>query len=95
MLPLENLTECALVSDIAKTFDVLGWFSPSIVKFCFREQKCDWDDPVPSSIRDSWYNWRSELHLLVERHISRCYFDKTSQIVSLDLHGFSDALMQL
>ena len=86
----------ALVSDIAKTFDVLGWFSPSMVKAkillqrCW-EQKLDWDDPVPSSIRDSWYNWRSELHLLAERHISRCYFDKTSQIVSLDLHGFSDA----
>ena len=30
--PLENITERLLVSDIAKTFDVLGWFSPLFVK---------------------------------------------------------------
>ena len=28
----KNLTKHLLVSDIAKTFDVLGWFSPSIIK---------------------------------------------------------------
>ena len=30
--PLEGITKRILVSDIAKTFDVLGWFSPSIIK---------------------------------------------------------------
>ena len=50
--PTDNLNKLALVSDIARTFDVLGWFSPSIVKaeillqFCW-EQKLDWDDTVP------------------------------------------------
>ena len=29
--PLENVTKRALVSDIAKTFNVLGWFSPAII----------------------------------------------------------------
>ena len=29
--PLEPLTKQAFVSDIAKTFDVLGWFAPAIV----------------------------------------------------------------
>ena len=29
---LQNLTKRTLVSDIAKTFDVLGWFSPTIIK---------------------------------------------------------------
>ena len=28
----DKLTKQGLVSDIAKTFDVLGWFSPAIVK---------------------------------------------------------------
>ena len=28
----DNMTKRALVSDIAKTFDVLGWFSPSTIK---------------------------------------------------------------
>ena len=32
-LPQVNgLTKRALVSDIAKTFDVLGWYSPTIIK---------------------------------------------------------------
>ena len=30
--PPGNLTKCSLVSDIAKTYDVLGWFAPSIIK---------------------------------------------------------------
>ena len=30
--PPESLTKRRLVSDIAKTYDVLGWFAPSIVK---------------------------------------------------------------
>ena len=29
--PLESITKCLLVSDIAKTCNVLGWFSPSTV----------------------------------------------------------------
>ena len=29
---LETLTKRSLVSDVAKTFDALGWFSPSTIK---------------------------------------------------------------
>ena len=92
----DHITKRLPVSDITKTFDVLGWFSPAIVKakillqHC-REQKLDWDDPVPSAIHDAWYNWRSELHLLTEKCIPRCYFDASSQISSWELHGFCDA----
>ena len=38
-----------------------------------------------------WFQWRSELHLLSEKHIPRCYFDKESRITSMELHGFCDA----
>jgi hypothetical protein len=94
--PIANLTKRALVSDIAKTFDVLGWFSPTIIKIKILlqrlwEQKVGWDDPIPQSIVDAWLQWRSELHLLTHKHIPRCYFDKKSQITSIQLHGFSDA----
>ena len=30
--PLDCVTKRVLVSDVAKTFDVLGWFSPTIIK---------------------------------------------------------------
>ena len=91
--PLDNVTKIVLVSDIAKTFDVLGWFSPATIILLQRlwEQKVDWDDQVPTSIYDSWLRWRSELPHLSTKHISRYYFNKESQIASLQLHGFSDA----
>ena len=94
--PLTNVTKRLLVSDISKTFDVLGWFSPAIIKVKILlqrlwELKVDWDDPVPQLIKDVWLQWRSELRLLSEKHISRCYFPKGIVIESIQLHGFSDA----
>ena len=94
--PLTNVTKRLLVSDISKTFDVLGWFSPAIIKVKILlqrlwELKVDWDDPVPQLIKDVWLQWRSELQLLSEKHISRCYFPKGVVIESVQLHGFSDA----
>ena len=95
--PVDSLTKRALVSDIAKTFDVLGWFSPTIIKAKILlqqlwQQKVDWDDDVPSPIYDVWLQWRSQLDLLSEKHIPRCYFHKSSdQITSVQLHGFCDA----
>ena len=84
--PLQNLTKRALVSDIAKTFDVLGWFSPTIIKMKILLQKLweikvDWDDLVTEEIRDTWLQWRSELDLLTTKHIPRCYYSKTSCVV--------------
>ena len=95
--PLENLTKHGIVSDVAKTFDVLGWFFPSTIKakiFLLQqlwERKVDWDEPVPEDIHDAWLQWRTELQLLSQLTIPRCYFDKESQVLSAELHGFSDA----
>ena len=76
---IENLTKRLLVSNIAKTFDVLGWFSPSIIKIKILlqriwELKIDWDDPVPPEIEAIWLHWRTELTLLSHKYIPRCYF---------------------
>ena len=84
------------MSDIAKTFDVLGWFSPSTImmKMLLQklwELKLGWDDSVPSSVSDAWLKWRKELELLSSKHIPRCYFDSTTRIIAVELHGFSDA----
>ena len=94
--PLNNITKRVLVSDIAKTFDVMGWFSPTTIKVKILlqrlwEQKVDWDDQVPTPIYDDWLQWRSELRLLSDKHVPRCYFNKKSQIASTQLHGFCDA----
>ena len=52
MFLCDSVTKRVLVSDIARTFDVLGWFSPAIVKMKIPlqglwEEKVSWDDPVP------------------------------------------------
>ena len=93
---LKTMTKRSLISDIAKTFDVLGWFSPTIIKVKILlqrvwEAKIEWDDPVPEEIQDSWEKWRSELGVLSSKRIPRCYFPKDAHIVSMHLHGFSDA----
>ena len=67
--PLESLTKHSLVSDIAKTYDVLGWFAPTIIKVKILlqrvwESKINWDDPVPQPIAEEWLLWRSQLKSL-------------------------------
>ena len=94
--PIETMTKRALVSDVAKTFDVLGWYSPTIVKAKILIQqlwsaKVGWDDPVPEAILKEWLLWRSELHLLSSHHIPRYYYPKQAIISSVQVHGFSDA----
>ena len=92
----EALTKRTLVSDIAKTYDVLGWFAPAIIEVMILlqrvwESKIDWDDLVPQPIVEEWLLWRSQLKSLSQKHIPRCYFLKEAQVVSMQLHGFSDA----
>ena len=86
------------MSDIAKTYDVLGWFAPSIimVKILLQrlrvwESKVDWDNPVPPQIEEEWMLWCSQLRSLCQVHIPRCYFPKRALIVSFQIHGFSNA----
>ena len=55
----DNLSKRGLISDIAKTFDALGWFSPSIIKAKILlqrlwESKIGWDDLLPPAIYKSW-----------------------------------------
>ena len=93
---IETLTKRALLSDIARLFDVLGWCSPAIIKPKILLQqvwrdKSDWDDPVPKPILTVWQRWRKELPVLQERHIQRSYFPKDFNVASIELHGFSDA----
>ncbi len=66
---LESVTKRALASDIAKIFNVLGWFAPTTIqaKVLLQrlwERKVDWDDLVPDDVKQAWLQWRRELPLL-------------------------------
>ena len=94
--PIECITKRSLVSDVAKTFDVLGWYSPAIMKAkvllqTFWLEEIFWDDCVSSAILEEWSKWRQELPLLFTHCIPHCYYSKQATIVSTQLHGFSDA----
>jgi len=56
--PSDHVTKRILVSDIAKTFDIIGWFSPTIIKMKnllqrVWELKVEWGEPIPNVIRDT------------------------------------------
>ncbi len=60
------------MSDVAKVFDALGFFSPVIIKMKILLQrlweiKMDWDDPVPNHVLEIW------LPTLAKIHIPCCY----------------------
>ena len=93
---LGALTKRQLVSDVAKVFDALGWFAPTTVKMKILlqhvwESGVGWDEAVPAAMQDIWHQWRNELPILFDKHIMRCYVPQGFNVVSTQLHGFSDA----
>lgn len=96
-LPTEvKSTKRGIISDVARTFDVLGWLAPTVVtmKILYQrvwEEKLAWDDPLPQPYVDEHSQWRQQLHLLSSRKQPRCYFAKSATRLTLQLHGFSDA----
>ena len=55
----DNITKRGLTSDIAKTFDTLGWFAPMVMKAKILlqklwESKIGWDDLLPPAIYEVW-----------------------------------------
>ena len=72
-------TKRGVVSDIARTFDILGWISPVILvmKLLYRElwlRKLDWDREVPEDLRQQHELWRNDLPLLENVQLPRHYF---------------------
>ena len=88
-------TKRGILSDVSRTFDVLGWITPVILpmKVLFQQLwqlKVGWDDPIPESLRLSHQLWREELPLLADLALPRCYFLPEASL-TVQLHGFSDA----
>ena len=93
---IECTTKRSLVSNVAKTFDVLGWYSPTLVKAKILLQmlwleRVGWDDYIPNAFLKEWSKWKRGLPLLSAHCIPRCYCPKEANIVSTQLHGFCDA----
>ena len=92
----EAPTKCKIASDVAHTFDLMGWFSPCTVTLKILLQslwklQLGWDDEVPDHIARTWREWRDELPLITAQPIPRYNFDLGKKARSLQLHSFSDA----
>lgn len=92
----ENVTKRTISSGLAQVFDVLGHFSPVLLKAKYLFQRSwikgsSWDDPVPDDIRKEWLQWTEQLPAISSHPIQRCYFLSTKSVESTQLHGFSDA----
>ena len=90
-------TKRGLTSAIFKTYDVLGWISPTILQMKFLIQGLwtigkGWDDAAPEAAWQTYQNWKNELPILTTKQINRCYTKKGYSTVSL--HGFADASMK-
>jgi len=60
-------------------------------KLC--QSKEDWDEELRPDMKERYDKWMSELRKVGGIRIPRCYFrEKTHTPVSVELHGFSDAL---
>ena len=84
-----------IVSDTARSFDVLGWLAPFILRMevLFQEmwkEKVDWDTPLREESQVQHQQWREELPILRDISLPRCYFS-VGERVSVELHGFADA----
>ena len=91
-----ELIKRGIIADIARTFDVLGWISPSVIlmKVLYQQlwgESLAWDEEVPSTYQDQHTQWRNQLQLLSKRRLPHCYFRVGAQHTSVQLHGLSDA----
>ncbi len=91
------LTRRGILSTISSIYDPLGFVAPVLLvgKQLLQElcrDKVDWDDPVPDHIRARWEKWRSELLLLNDFKVQRCFKPtEFGPVKSIELHHFSDA----
>lgn len=88
------LSKRAILSDLNKIFDPLGFLSPVLVKGkIFLQQlwsmKIDWDARLPVDIQQRWIRFYDELEQLKELSIPRKAIPERTEII--DVHGFCDA----
>ena len=89
-------TKRGLISDVSRTYDILGWIAPAVLSMKLVYQQLwktghDWDEEVPADLLILHKKWRSELPTLAEKQMPRCYSLPNFKIKHQELHGFSDA----
>ena len=92
-------TKRGIISDVAKTYDILGWIAPTVLSMKMLYQTLwqtghEWDEDVPPDLADLHARWRTELPLLSQKRLPRCYSLPQLPFITQELHGFSDASLK-
>ena len=82
------------MSEIAKLFDPLGWFSPVIIvaKMLIQDLwllNLDWDENLPENISKQWSQFRKALPALADVTIPR--WVESLESSNIEFHCFADA----
>lgn len=88
------LSKRAILSDLNKIFDPLGFLSPVLIKGkIFLQQlwamKIEWDAKLPNEIQEKWRQFYEELEQLETIRIPRKTRPEISDVT--EIHGFCDA----
>ncbi|XP_062538988.1 uncharacterized protein LOC134207280 [Armigeres subalbatus] len=92
---IEEVTKQIVLSDIARLFDPLGLAGPVLVQAKLFLQDlwrdgCDWKEPLNENRQHQWLELRDSFQHLAALRIPR-WVVATTGVVSLEVHGFSDA----
>jgi len=89
-----------LLSVVCSLYDPLGFVAPIVLaaKVILQDLCCRrlaWDDPFPDDKRNCWLSWLEDLPKLEQLSVARCLKPSGfGQVVSVQLHHFSDASQQ-
>ena len=97
--PVDNITvpsKRQVASSLARTFDVMVWYSPATVTLKILLQRLwalhlPWDDPIPAELLPAWNTWKEELGLLSVHPVPRYAAQHSSAVVNRQLHSYCDA----
>ena len=90
------VTKRSLLKWSSKIFDPLGLLSPFTIKLkiLFKVMcldKLDWDSELENDLRKQWNTLLTELELLNNIRVPRCYYLPHQNAFTMQIHGFSDA----
>ena len=96
---LSHPTKRQVTSAISRVYDVLGWFSPAILRGKILLQRLwttqtEWDDEIPAKLLPIWQSWQNQIPLLASHPVQRRYSQSDSPVLESQLHAFSDASSQ-
>lgn len=93
--PKANYTKREVLSKVSQMYDPLGFVNPVIVigKYLMQQiwlSRITWDENLPQNILLEWKRFVHDLPCLSQLRIPRYLFNQ-NKILSIELHGFSDA----